>query len=83
MRRGRKHLSYLKGCHVCSASLNAHLILGLFAHFVETVERQCSLCDGEKGDEVGSVRGDDDDTEEPPAAEHEPHCQTARSVLTA
>ena len=31
--------------------------------------------DGQEGDEIGYVSGDDDDAEEPPTANHNAHCE--------
>ena len=74
--------AYLKVVHPYSTADQAKFVVGLFVHLLECFERHCALSDGQKGDKVGYVSGDDDDTEQPPTAEHEPNCQTARSVLT-
>ena len=73
---------YLKVVHPYSSADQAKFVVRLFVHLLECLERHRALSDGQKGDKVGSVRGDDDDTEEPPAAKHEANCQTARSVFT-
>ena len=41
------------------------------------------LCDGQEGDEVGYVGGDDDDTEEPPTADHNSYGKPVWFVRTA
>ena len=54
---------YLKVVHPYSSADQAKFVVGLFVHLFKCLERHCALSDGEKGDEVGSVRGDDDDAE--------------------
>ena len=41
------------------------------------------LCDCQEGDEIRYVGGDDDNTEEPPTANHNPYCKLVWRVCTA
>jgi len=75
--------AYLEEIHSGATFEDAVLGFGLIGQLLGVRYRQVDLFDGEEGRQVGGVRRDDDESEEPPDAAHETRGQRLRIDIRA